>query len=560
MNLERELKAFVRQIRPGLIGATSNPNVNLTQVIADLQTSPKWNEDLKKALVERVISRDFVAALTETGLTLESGVFSEIFQRLEYKLLPKRAAGEDVLGFLRTIFDSSGDVGWLESIDRERFAELLGRLLPDPGELIEPLAPQLFMSLEILSLRLAGLGYDPLVTQRLNSRKDLQHSFMDVTRDVHTLLDKGESAIPGLKASLARADKAAAYVRSRRAVEGVSVSLSYRLMKIQQVVRRAELVVLTIETMLGEWRPGPSRDLFFEIILAELKQFKLRDFFRSNFELLAFQITEHTGKAGEHYIARTRQQWFGMLESAMIGGMVVAGIAVVKILASKLHLPAGPEALVYGAIYAGGFLLIHAIGGTLATKQPAMTASTLAAGPRPGGFDRSRSAEFGRGGVSHGAHPVGGVARKLPAGVSGGGGGVLAVALLRSSVDGSAQIPSHPRVPQRLRKSVVRVRRDRGGVPVPQRDLGGHRRQLVRVQSRRRAVEAVRIAPPGGGGDRTRTRHPFDQPQSGILGGQRQSGLHARVDGGARHRDRIAARHSSHHVCLGAIRGGGGPV
>ena len=124
--------------------------------------------------------------------------------------------------------------------------------------------------------------------------------------------------------------------------------------------------------------------------MAELKQFKLRDFFASNFELLAFQITEHTGKAGEHYIARTRQQWFDMLESAMIGGMVVAGIAILKILASKLHLPAGPEALTYGAIYAAGFLLIHTIGGTLATKQPAMTASTLAAA-----LDQEGSTEAG---------------------------------------------------------------------------------------------------------------------------------------------------------------------
>ena len=378
MNLERDLKAFVRQIRPGLIGATSNPSVNLAQLVDDLETSPP-SAELKAALAERLITRDFVAALTETGLTLESGVFGEIFRRLEYKLLPKRAAGQDVLGFLRNVFDAPGDVTWLAQIDRPMFADLLSLILPEPAVLIEPLAPQLFMSLEILSLRLAGLGYDPLVTHRLATRRDLQHSFMDVTRDVHTLLEKGEPAIAALKASLARAEQAAAYVRSRRAVEGVSLDLSYRLIKIQQVVRRAELVVATIETMLGEWRSGPALQLFFEIMMAELRQFKLRAFLTSNLELLAFQITEHTGRAGEHYIARTRRQWTGMLRSAALGGAVVAGIAIVKILASKLHLPPGPEALTYGGIYAVGFLIIHALGGTLATKQPAMTASTLAA-------------------------------------------------------------------------------------------------------------------------------------------------------------------------------------
>ncbi len=89
MNLERELKRFVRQIRPGLIGATANPNVNLAQLIEELKTSPKHTQEIGLALEEFLASRDFTSALTETGLTLESGAFTEIYKRLEYKFLPK---------------------------------------------------------------------------------------------------------------------------------------------------------------------------------------------------------------------------------------------------------------------------------------------------------------------------------------------------------------------------------------------------------------------------------------------------------------------------------------
>ena len=379
MNLERELKRFVRQIRPGLIGATANPNVNLAQLIDELKTSPKHTQELSAALEAFLTSRDFTPALTETGLTLEAGAFSEIYKRLEYKFLPKPVETNDVLGFLSNLFDSQSDAIWLEKIDREQFGELLALLLPDHLKLVEPLAAQVFMSFEILSLRLAGLGYDPVVTHRLKGRKEYQHAFMDVTRHVQGLLEgRGDDAIPKIQEALQRCAAGVQWVRSRRGVEGASLSLTYKLVKIQQVVHRMQLVLQLIQAMLGQWNKRPALDLFFEVIDAEIRRFELRNFLGQNLELLAFQITEHTGRAGEHYITRTRSEWSWMIRSAALGGAITAGMAVIKVIMSKAHLPPGPETLAFGCLYAGGFLLIHSVGATLATKQPAMTASTLA--------------------------------------------------------------------------------------------------------------------------------------------------------------------------------------
>ncbi len=379
MNLERELKRFVRQIRPGLIGATSNPNVNLAQLIEELKSSPKLVDELSKALTEFLATRDYTTALTESGLTLESGAFSEIYKRLEYKVLPKALDSLDILALISKIFDTQRDAAWLERVDRDQLGELMNMILPSHEKLVEPLAPQVFMSLEILSLRLAGFGYDPIVTNRLKQRKEFQHAFMDVPRHVHGLLEgKGEEAIPEIQDALDRCAQAVRWIRSRRSVEGVSLALTYRLMKIQQVVRRMQLILELIQAMLGKWRRKPAMDLFLEIVHAEIQRFEIRRFFGQNVELLAFQITEHTGKAGEHYITRTRSEWGTMFRSAALGGAIVALLAIMKIMISKLHLPVGPETFAFGCLYAGGFLVIHVIGGTLATKQPAMTAATLA--------------------------------------------------------------------------------------------------------------------------------------------------------------------------------------
>jgi site-specific recombinase len=157
----------VRQIRPGLIGATSNPNTNLLHLIEEIKVANALRIEMVPRLQEFLISRDYVTAITETGLTLDSGVFSELFQRIEYNLLPKPVENANILSFFNRLFDSRTDADWLERIDKDRFSELLQLLIPDYRPILDALAPQLFMSLEILSLKLAGLGYDPIVADRI---------------------------------------------------------------------------------------------------------------------------------------------------------------------------------------------------------------------------------------------------------------------------------------------------------------------------------------------------------------------------------------------------------
>jgi site-specific recombinase len=58
--------------------------------------------------------------------------------------------------------------------------------------------------------------------------------------------------------------------------------------------------------------------------------------------------------------------------------VLIGGMALLKIFASGLHAPLFVEAFLYSMIYGLGFVLIYLLGMTVATKQPAMTAQTLA--------------------------------------------------------------------------------------------------------------------------------------------------------------------------------------
>jgi site-specific recombinase len=84
-------------------------------------------------------------------------------------------------------------------------------------------------------------------------------------------------------------------------------------------------------------------------------------------------------RTGEHYIANNSHELRDMWKKAIKAALVVPVLVILKVIFSKLNMPPLFQAFTYGSIYAVGFVIIHIIGGALATKQPAMTASTLAA-------------------------------------------------------------------------------------------------------------------------------------------------------------------------------------
>ncbi len=67
------------------------------------------------------------------------------------------------------------------------------------------------------------------------------------------------------------------------------------------------------------------------------------------------------------------------MRSAMGAGVVVASMSMFKILLAKLQLAPLTEAILFSLNYGFGFMLIHILHFTVATKQPAMTAAAIAA-------------------------------------------------------------------------------------------------------------------------------------------------------------------------------------
>jgi site-specific recombinase len=127
----------------------------------------------------------------------------------------------------------------------------------------------------------------------------------------------------------------------------------------------------------AERAAGVSR-LVARLIDDRIRDRSTLDLARTNLHLLARKIIERAGHTGEHYITSSRAEYAKMLASAAGGGVLTAGTTSLKFLIGWGHFAPFVEGMFSAVNYAGSFLLMQALGFTLATKQPSMTAAALA--------------------------------------------------------------------------------------------------------------------------------------------------------------------------------------
>ena len=172
-------------------------------------------------------------------------------------------------------------------------------------------------------------------------------------------------------------------IHNRASRTSTSLSLTFRLARLRQHLARLEDVLTLLSNLLHpqghiEARPQAVK-LFKCFVQAQCRKNMLSDYWTQCLSLLSLRITENAGRTGEHYITETRREYFGLFASAAGAGFIIAILAAIKLWIGLFHLPPLIQAWLICLNYGLGFVFIHMLHFTVATKQPAMTANTLAA-------------------------------------------------------------------------------------------------------------------------------------------------------------------------------------
>jgi len=379
------LVSFFGVIRPNR--GHRDAAANLAAVTGVLRERPIVLSCLRQAILSQLVRTDLSAALTESGMPLARGFWQELFGRLRHKLLPPLQPENDFLYVLNRVFFRSNDYIWVEDIPRAEwviFFESLGLSLDIEDR---PIRRQLLLSLNTLSFQVAQLGLEKEVLNYIPEPYRKENPFVNQSYFVHELGRGGDAGGAGgaaatetaarIKAQIGWCHECIGHIRENHSEHGASLHQTYMLLLL---TNRLDRMTILLDLLDGDHAMDTGRfvDFFRMLIRNENRKNSILEFMSQSMGYLAYQIAEHKGAKGGKYITSTWPEYRAMLRSAMGGGAWICLVVLIKNLLTKIPMAIFWHGFAYSINYSLGFILIEETHTTLATKQPAFTASAVA--------------------------------------------------------------------------------------------------------------------------------------------------------------------------------------
>lgn len=326
-------------------------------------------------------------ALVGLGIFSRSGFAREMGLRLYERFSPSYKDLNNLHDVFLYLFHSQNDGRWLQSLTVRQWLKLHTLISSQADQaLVQTVSRQLasarLHALEMLSVWVAAEALEPDLIRIDPRLLDVNSSFVALQRETSKLAEHYQTQTAPydtahIEVMLDQCRNQVERLRRKGtgAGSGSSVKVAHLIERLSQTVERLELL-LHIQT--GEHRRQATVSLLNSMTSAAVEQHSTDLLWQRSVKMLATSISENKSHHGEHYITRNRKEYFAMLRSAAGGGVLISLMALIKIHIGGLGLGEFSTSLLSGLNYGFGFMLIHMLGFTVATKQPAMTAASFA--------------------------------------------------------------------------------------------------------------------------------------------------------------------------------------
>ena len=382
-------------MRPPRAALTEEAVARHATLLDLLETDSEKRALLRQAFADLVVNRRLIGFLTDSGILPPTGFFSELMRIVSHRLLPEVPDAQEFRDCLKMILHHDDDWVWMAEIPDENSARYWSLLIPDDeiGRVQKrQLLDQFIEAMLILAYRISGVDLDQEFRRLGESLLGYAAAFRAVAGEAQRFAEDWRGALADdrvpnedekhLLVLIDQCQKVIGKAHRAALQRGTSLSLTFKLRRTEQCLCRLELMA----ALLGAfWREGGRneaiehwRKLLRHAVRSENRRNSIAQHVSRGMSLLALRVTDNAAKSGEHYITETRSAYFGMWRSAMGAGAIIAVLALLKIFASRLDMAPIGYAFLYSMIYGLGFALIYMLHLTIATKQPAMTAQTIA--------------------------------------------------------------------------------------------------------------------------------------------------------------------------------------
>ena len=385
---------LVERIRPTDTRNTDEIHQKFQAFIEALLTIPSAAVTLQSFVLKLISQYKQTSLYADTGILSLDGFWNQLFQRLGAHFLPLINDKNQLQDLVRRVFYQNSDQYWLDSISNEQWIQLFTVLNQSNANQKEKrqIHVDLIRALTVLSYRVSGIGLYPEFIHAYPELTEYESPFLVQNREIiefiqeykkiHQAANHINAVIPpDASQALVMLEQCQDVVHKiRRSTKriGVSISLTYLLSLLEQCLERIE-IILNLIVEEDKIRYESIGRLLTDITGAIYNETSVRSLLATNSELIALQVTENASKTGEHYVSTDKKGFWSMYKSAAGAGVIIACMATLKTLMARLTLAPLMQAFSYSMNYALGFMLIHVVHFTVATKQPAMTAAALAA-------------------------------------------------------------------------------------------------------------------------------------------------------------------------------------
>ena len=380
---------LIRTIRP--LKLKNLEQVDLQEIISFLKENHSCRNQLSIYIREILKDKKFNKILSDAAILQDVDFIFEVKKRLFAKILPNQPQKNTLEFILNQVFYLSNDSVWIEKIPFNQLEELyvlLGFKSIYISLESNSVLSELLTAMALITQRISGRAMETDVIKMVPEFDDFESPFAAFEKELYLIQDTIRSAEAHYisEDNLAYAQLWVLHAQCEEFVKkafhnsskyGISLRVNQNLLKISQQLERLKYLfpLLIVEQESDKNTNGILLGL--RLIKYNCYKNNVRKFIAESTQLLSYEITQHTAKTGEQYITENRKEYFKMFRTALGGGFIVGILCVIKVLLSKVDTSFFGHAFLYSMNYAFGFIAIYILGFTLATKQPAMTASAL---------------------------------------------------------------------------------------------------------------------------------------------------------------------------------------
>lgn len=382
-----DLVGYFRPKKPKAIA-----HITLRELLDHLIEFDVHREVLGAYISNIVDGRGFKLMVSDAGILKDSDFLYEIRKRLSAKILPYQSQKDTLEYVLNQVFYKENDYEWIRKIPLEELVELFEILnLSDIYRFTKAdsgVMSELLYSMGLLTQRMSGRSMETSILQMIPEYNHLASPFLGFESEfleIENRLRKGEISYVN-KDDLNYKQLVILHKQCEELIQhafknssnfGITLKVNQALLRIRQQLQRIRILMQFLVVNEPEDKVINSIQLSLQLIEYNCYKNNVSKLFAESTQVIANEITQYTAKTGEHYITETAKEYFKMFRAALGGGLIVGFLCVIKVLLSKADASDFGFAFLYSINYSVGFMLIYLFGFTLATKQPAMTATTI---------------------------------------------------------------------------------------------------------------------------------------------------------------------------------------